>query len=407
MSKLFKDHIEKSTGSRPGLEVRESELSGIIRRRLGINLPNLIKKEYFVEKEIEQYVKTGNFDADVKMACLNPTLLSPDDQARWLTTDYFACPLFSYFPVPFDDLPSPDFHFGDKIYRYCKLRLQLLAIKLKKRKKRITFHFHWSDCLEQCIKDGKFKNRFQVIHCPEAVDGFGLINVLIATTGCLADTPESVLLTESRLFAFPKPTVIQYAEDGLCCPLPLVSTVYGVRLANNPQLGSSECYELHDITGISRHLHFVVTLRWLKVPTYSANIQLGVTEDLKRVIKKLVESCHFAGADKPPDENSLERSLPRPQTPLTFFYGLQSLLNRCNWIEGAAKSLIEESIPPIYQLAWKTFQNWSNGHPVFLLSTLNCLPPGKLNSNFKKNNFVRKQFFHLVLVVLLFFFFFF
>ena len=393
MSKAFKDLTEKSTGTRPGLSQREEELSGIILKRLGVNLPNLNENQLSVEKKIEQFVRTGNFEAEVKIACLNPTFISPDDHTTWLSTDYLACPAFSYFPVPFNDLPSPDINFEDKIYLYCKLKFKSLVTELKKKKKRITFHFHLNDCLASSLKDDKFENRFQVIHCQEIVDGLGLPNVLLTVTNCLAETPESVLLTETRLFGFPKPTVIEYVENGLSCPMSVVSTLYGVRLDNNPQLGSSECYELYDSSWISRHLNFVVTLRWLRVPAYSENILLGVSSDLKTVMNKLSDSCQFVNEDKKIDTDTLEYSLPCPLTPVTFFYLLQSLFDRYNWMEGAIESLIQSTIPSSFQLAWKTVQNWIKGYPVFYLSTLNCYPPEDFswegeNSNNKPGKYV-------------------
>ena len=129
----------------------------------------------------------------------------------------------------------------------------------KNQKQRIVFHFHLNNCVEQCLKDEKLKKHFQVIHCPDLVDEFGLANVLMAASGCLADTPEAVLLTESKLNSKPKPTLTKYIEDNLCCPLTLIPTVYGVRLANHIKLGSTECYELHDC--VSKRVHFIHSRR--------------------------------------------------------------------------------------------------------------------------------------------------
>lgn len=48
---------------------------------------------------------------------------------------------------------------------------------------------------------------------------------------------------------------------------------------------------------------------------------------------------------------------------------MQSLFNRCNWMEGAAEALIQQCLPPCYQLAWRTIQHWINKKEVVLYST--------------------------------------
>ena len=372
-TKMFKQMMEKATGQRAGLSQREEELSIILHRRLGINLPNL--EPHKVQKEMKQFIKTGNFDSNVKMSCINLTFLSPEGEPYWVLTDHISFPFDAYFPVPFNDQPSSDLNFGDSAYRYCKLKLQSLATALKKQKNRITFHFHLNNCVEQCLKDEKLKNHFQVIHCPDLVDEFGLANVLIAATNCLASTPEAVLRTETKLNSNPKPTVTKYVEDNLSCPVSLIPTVYGVRLANHLRLGSTEVYEFHDC--ISKRVHFTVRLRWLRVPAYSDNIRLGITPDLRASIERLAEVCHLKGNNE--DYEGDGTISPRPLTPISCFYILHSLICRGLWIEGAVESLIESAIPPSFQLAWKTLQNWISGKTVLFLSTVGCAPPGDFN----------------------------
>lgn len=125
------------------------------------------------------------------------------------------------------------------------------------------------------------------------MDEFGLANVLMAASGCLADTPEAALLTETKLNSKPKPTLTKYIEDNLCCPLSLIPTVYGVRLANHIKLGSTECYELHDC--VSKRVHFTFKLRWLNIPAYSSNVNLGVTSDLRKCVERFADSCRING----------------------------------------------------------------------------------------------------------------
>ena len=335
---------------------------------------------------MRQFLKTGNFDADVRQkGCLNSTFLTPDGSCNWALTDFLSCPFDAYFPVPFNDQPSSDLDFGNSAYRYCKVKLQSLATGLQNRKDRIAFTFHLNSSIDLCLKDVKLKSCFQVIHCTDIVDDFGLANILIAATGCLADIPESVLLTETRRRAKPKPTVTKYVEDNLCCPVSLITTVYGVRLANHVGLGSTECHELHNMQfDCSKHVQSVITLKWLKAPTYSTNIKLGLTSDLKMVIERLTDLCHlkldvkkhFADV-----EDGEELPTARPLTPLTLFYILQSLLNRLHWVDGTIGHLVQMAIPSCFSLAWKTMEKWINGHTVLVMSTMDCAPPGGLKWN--------------------------
>ena len=53
-------------------------------------------------------------------------------------------------------------------------------------------------------------------------------------------------------------------------------------------------------------------------------------------------------------------------TPLTFYYIMQSLVNRLNWAEGAIDSLLQKCVPASYQLAWKTLKTWMKGDQVLL-----------------------------------------
>ena len=381
MSSVFETSITREER----LSRRQSGLALTISRRLGVNLPKLEPK--IIEKELQQFVETGNFDANVKIACINPTFISPDEDREWMITKFVSCPFDAYFPVPFNDQPSPDLNFGNSAYRYCKLKLQSFASELKNRKDRICFFFYLNNCMEQCLTDKSMKNRFQVIHCPDVIDEFGLANVLLAATGCLADTPEAVLLTETRLHPTTRPSLAEYVEGSLCCPISLIPTVYGVRLASHVKLGGTECIEFHDC--VSKHIQCPSTMRWLKVPAYSKYVRLDISPDLKSVIEKLFEYCHMKPAEvkqlrgrrMQSRDDEVEETELRQLTPLTFFFILQSLLSRLEWVDGAKESLAQLAIPPSFSLAWKTIQNWINGCTMLVLSTVDCLLPGDFNWN--------------------------
>ena len=370
--------FRKSTKREDRLVSRALELAITVSRRLGVNLPNVSQKNLW--EELKQFVETGNFETDVNMVCVNPTFVntsfpSPSVDTLWTITNFLSCPLDAYLPVPFNDQPHPNMDFGGSAYRYCKLKLQSFAIDLKQKKSRIKFFFYYNNSMDQCLGDKTFKNRFQVIHCPDLVDEFGLANVLLSASGCLASTPEAVLLTETRLNPRTKPSLAKYVEENLCCPITLIPTVYGVKLASHVELGSIECYELHGSE--SKHIQFVSMLRWLRIPTYSRNIRLGFSSDVRSVIVKLLDSCHLKFGFKKISDDDEDRSIEQRQlTPLTFFFILQSMLGRSEWIDGAPESLLNISILPSFTLAWETIQNWIAGKTVCVLSTPDCLPPG-------------------------------
>ena len=263
-------------------------------------------------------------------------------------------------------------------YDFCKSKLEALVAELVVRKDRNRFHFYFGDSLELCLTNEEWKNKFHVIHCPNAyADYVKLKNLLPIASQCLnGDFPEAVLVTEfSKLGTEGKIlSIADTVEFTLKCPLTMIPTVYGVKLLDHLRLGISVGYKLHDRN--SSRSAFALT--WTKAPiAYSTEIQLELSPALKSVFTALVEEC-FIQADSSlfsaPGTNYYRSLFLQIQnfvrnSPLTFFNILQSLMNRDNLVEGTVDSLIRQCLPPRYHLAWRTLQHWMTGEEVLLFYT--------------------------------------
>ena len=298
-------------------------------------------------------------------------------------------PFDAYFPLPLKEKLEGKFRTNTSPFSYCKSKFQKLVTELKKRKHRNRFHFYFGDSLEVCSTNEELKNKMHVIHCSSnIVNVSGLANVLPIVSSCLtSEMPEAVLVTECNFFReeIKKPTLDQYVESELFCPLTMIPTVYGLKLLDHVRLGSSVCCTLHD--------HFVIsvpiTLKWNKAQfNYSNNIRLEVSPALKKFVSTLVDNCFilnnvscFSPPVKDPFwtlfmQNHLLESRILRYTPLTFFNVIEPFFNRFNWVDGATKSLIEQCLPPPYRLALKSLQQWMNGEEVLLFydsAIKNCM----------------------------------
>lgn len=70
------------------------------------------------------------------------------------------------------------------------------------------------------------------------LEGIGLANIITATYNCLTDeNPDSLLLTETDCpWTDSDATLTNYVESSLCCPISMIPTIYGYRLANHLKL---------------------------------------------------------------------------------------------------------------------------------------------------------------------------
>ena len=317
-----------------------------------------------ISKELKNFFKAGNCKPlDGKEVCINPTLLEvPTNQ--WLV-HFLACPVEGFVPI-LNSSALVDRNDGQILLRHCQTILKERFVKFGTLKENVVFYFHIGDCLVLCLSDPQLKNQFQVIDTSNVADHAGPANLLHAASNCLDDEPNSLLMTESMNWQSLKPSVLEYVESSLCCPLSMIPTLYGLRLANHLRLGS--CIPVN----VFRNAPNPVTLTWKKVPAYSANIGLNVSPDVKSALIQLQKLCFF-----------IKESYPYPQemcgmrmyTPMTFYFIVQSLISRSAWVQSPSLSslLMFPLIPHSLQLAWRAQQDWFAGREV-LQFQLTCAP---------------------------------
>ena len=243
----------------------------------------------------------------------NPTLLTLQKK-QWQVC-FTSTPYDAYLPVSWSSPENQNNRtVSDMVYNHCKLQFKERLSELRLRLQSIEFHFHPYDYTElEGVRE--LKNKFQIVYSFDLAERAGLANLIPATVGCLAEAdPYAVLVTPSK-----KPVNV---ESSLFCPPSMFPSLYGVRLVDQLQLGSSVCLRLHD----SVHVR-PITFKWMKVPAYSRNIVMGISQDLKNAIGQLKEFCF---GNKPGRPSGGEK---------TFSPILRSLKDRFNWIDGAIKSL--------------------------------------------------------------------
>ena len=174
-----------------------------------------------------------------------------------------------------------------------------MVSKLRARRDRVFFYFHFGDCLELCLREETMKKKFQVIHCSNTIlEMAGLVNLLSAASGCLTN-PDAVLLVNIAISCVRSYSsklnspIVEFIESSLCCSFSMIPTLNGLRLTNHLQLGSPIPVKLHE--DIVKNL--VTTLKWQLSLNYSSNIPLEISPDLGSAIDKLAasqfKSCDF------------------------------------------------------------------------------------------------------------------
>ena len=324
-------------------------------------------------KEMECFFRTGNFEPLLppNVACIiNPTLMTVAAKPYLFDT---KCPFFTHFPIPPDEHLTTKFNFEENsAYAYCKARLKFVVTEVRARMSRITIYFHFAPGIDLCLEKANWKKMFHVIHCSTHSDKVGLASLISAAVPCLVDAPEAVLLSETTSWMkLDQPTVTNYVETSLCCSLSLIPTMYGVRLANHLQLASPVCMKMHDYHATNR-----VMLKWLRSPEFSSNVIMELSPCLKTAISRLGELCFseqpqsvISCSETRPNRTSLKpKCMLVNYTPVTFYYVIQSLVNRCVLVQDTVKSLLQTPVPPSLQLAWQTQQDWWNGEQVRVYS---------------------------------------
>ena len=109
----------------------------------------------------------------------------------------------------------------------------------------------------------------------------------------MADDPDAVILTDTVSWQFIKPSVAEFVELSLCCPLSMIPTLYGLKLLDNVRLGSSVPVK------VWREVPNSIPLRWQRALNYSANVELDLSPALKNAINRLKELCFYEDNKQP------------------------------------------------------------------------------------------------------------
>jgi hypothetical protein len=171
-----------------------------------------------IREEAKHYFEKGScrLENDIKIVCLNPTLL---DHAtlRW-TLSYSLCPFEGYLPLVKEELDT-SIKSKMMMIRSCQKILKNLLSCYRKRLsdgKTFELFIYLEDAIEFCYSENV--NKFDVIDCSNIADHVGLANLILACSGKLSDHPSAMLFTETiRWFDFK--SVKLYLEKALCCPL--------------------------------------------------------------------------------------------------------------------------------------------------------------------------------------------
>jgi len=327
----------------------------VIKRRImeGMNLINMTSV-LTDGMDLKDFLLTGNcllLEAPKRPQADSPkfTRLSLKEK-DWLV-NYLASPFDAYFSSSMEDRMNPYFDIVPSTFVYCRDQLKKIVTKLRSRKDQISFPFSTCNYYEFGCED-----RFNIIHCFDMVERVGLANFLPPVRSLLLhEDLNAILVTEITSKQRPqlsKPT--KFVEASLHCPISMIPTLYGFRLANHLDLGSPVPIKFHDNFSVGS-----IKLQWHRAPSFSTNIKLGFSVDLIRAIVRLAKSCFISSYNPKP----VSYQVLWPYSPLTFFNLVHSLAERHACIrdyatshEGAS-SLNFVLVSPFYQPVWKTFKD--------------------------------------------------
>ena len=328
-------------------------------RAMGIteeNFPKSLKNKIFQETKL--YFETGNCNSSERnsSATINPTLLEPKT-LRW-RVDCTSCPFDSYVPLLLSDIDGSVN--GGIATRHCQKILKTLIGDFQKVKKDVHFHFILADCLNICLEDTTEK--FDVIDCSTLADNVGLVNVIVSGIQKLELHPRALLLTDTNMWGGIAPTLKSYVEEWLCAPLSVIPTIYGLRIANPVELGSTKLMG----TFCTGHNCPPATLTWLRCPRFE-NVPLGYSPLLERCLKTLEKKCYFIedGVEYPAQTRNLNLEW---FTPLTFNF-IATRIAECAVKEGTdcRMKLSHSRLHPRFALAQRALEDWANNRPVTLV----------------------------------------
>jgi hypothetical protein len=200
-----------------------------------------------------------------------------------------------------------------------------------------------------------------VIDCSNLADHVGLVNLLNACEKKLMDTPEAVLYTESMLWLSLAPSMLKYVEEALCCPLSMIPTIYGWRLATHVEFGSNKPLNWGEQSVNA------FKICWKKVLPFG-NLSLSPSPTLTRCLDQLTQKC-FTSNELSQWQGAGVRCGMACYSPLTFNYVLDSMAQRVGG-DDCLKNLKAHQLDfySAFNLAQRTAQAWRNGQAISKVS---------------------------------------
>jgi hypothetical protein len=309
-----------------------------------------------VQEEARLYFFKGNCrlgNGSINV-CVNPTMLDAETH-RW-QVHYQLCPFDGYLPLTRGKEMDTS-NENEMLIRTCQKILQTLVANYRRCMKTVKIFFHVDDALEFCLSNVKLS--FDVIDCSNLADHVGLINLINACERRLAKTPEAMLFTETMTWTTLAPSVVNYIEKALCCPLSMIPTIYGLRLANHVKLGSSEPANLRLFVG------YPVRLCWQKALPFG-NLSLDPSLSLTHYLDQLAKKCFLVTSPQLSKVGEhLERCGMLCYTPLTFNYVVNSVIQRL----GDGCFLKSAGQPTSFKLAQRTLEAWEKNQRVLKMSS--------------------------------------
>ena len=334
-------------------------------------------REERLKDEIWKAQLTGNATdpfSEVERPFINPTLMRPGSNA-W-HVHYALNPFLCYLP-----LERPFLKLTTSLFRACLVELQSV-LKDFKRSLEITqcsvtvwisdaFYF-----LQQQLQNGIL---FDFIHTSNLSDHVSLLSLLVSCSPMLKNT-DSVIVTESFRWSKHHNTVQEYVRANVFCDPLLLPMIFGVRLAEDFDLGTvTPPYSFFKVVGLAEAIF------WMKCER-SSNLAIGLdgSSDVKKFLETLVINCC-----RQISEYNLSAHGEYPYTPLTLIH---VLLNMQDYIVGGLSELLQ-FVDKIFQLKKEQLTNnvlvWN-----MLCSSLGWKKDGPLNDTDDEILIVKVKFDH-------------
>lgn len=322
--------------------------------------PETLKKK--LSQETLAYFESGtcNSSKTENYQALNPTLLEPNT-FHW-RVDVTSSPFDTYCPM---DLVELETSAQEGIAtRYCQEKLKKLVAEFRRKKRSTEFHFYLSADLKALILGCEVK--FDVIDCSTLADEVGLANLIVSASQKLESHQHALLLTESFQWGTVASTIPGYVENSLCAPLSMLPTIYGLRVANQVELGREYLIERKYPAGFPP-----VTLCWRQTTRFEKAV-IGYSPALERFIMKLEKKCFFDGDDQNLISNGncgFQR-----YTPLTFSIIATNLAEVMKKEDGKPFNFKPE-VSWHFALAYRTLEEWANGRQITQLTAVQPITP--------------------------------